>query len=260
MKILLPIALALTLPALNVLAESPEQHGLAIAQEADRRDTGWSDQVARQRMILRDRQNQESVREIRIRTLEVQGDGDKTLVIFDSPGDVRGTAFLSYTHALVPDDQWLYLPSLKRIKRIASANKSGPFVGSEFAFEDISSQEVAKYRYKYLRDEKIDGRDAFVIERYPQYENSGYTKQTVWVDQEMYQPVKIDYYDRKGQVLKTLTIGGYQRYQTRYWRPERMDMVNHQTGKSTTILWSDYRLGVGLTDRSFDQNSLKSAR
>ncbi len=252
----------LVLPALAGAPEpgSAEARGLAIAQEADRRDTGWIDQTAEMKMILRNRQGEESTRELRTKTLEVEGDGDKGLTIFDHPRDVKGTAFLSYSHATRPDDQWLYLPALKRVKRIASKNKSGPFMGSEFAYEDLSSQEVAKYSYRFLREEVLDGRPAFVVERYPQYEHSGYTRQVVWIDQEMYQPLKIEFYDRKDSLLKTLTISGYRQYLGRYWRPDRMDMVNHQTGKSTTLLWSNYRFRTGLTDRDFDRNALKRAR
>lgn len=259
-RLLLTFLLALPALAGAAEAESPEARGLAIAQEADRRDSGWGDQTADMKMILRNRQGEESTRELRTKTLEVEGDGDKGLTIFDHPPDVKGTAFLSYSHATQPDDQWLYLPALKRVKRIASKNKSGPFMGSEFAYEDLSSQEVAKYTYRFLREEELDGRPTFVIERYPQYEHSGYTRQVVWIDQEMYQPLKIEFYDRKNSLLKTLTVSGYRQYLGRYWRPDRMDMVNHQTGKSTTLLWSNYRFRTGLTDRDFDRNALKRAR
>ena len=163
MKRLLLTMLLLSLPLESTLAQSPEEKGLAIAQEADRRDTGWGDQSADMVMVLRNRQGQESTRRIRNRSLEVTGDGDKALSIFDDPADVKGTAFLSFTHATRPDDQWLYLPALKRVKRIASANKSGPFMGSEFAYEDIASQEVDKYTYQWLRNETLEGREVFVL-------------------------------------------------------------------------------------------------
>ncbi len=241
-------------------AETPEEKGLRLAIEMDHRNEGWVSQEADMRMILRNKQGQESIREIRSRTLEVPGDGDKGLSIFDTPADVKGTAFLSYTHATRPDDQWLYLPALKRVKRIASANKSGPFMGSEFAYEDLTSQEVAKYTYKWLRDEPIEGRDCYTVERYPAYENSGYTRQIAWVDKDMYQPLKIEFYDRKNALLKTLTFRDYKQYLEKYWRADVMDMINHQTGKSTRLLWSNYQFKTGLSDRDFDRNSLKRAR
>ena len=113
--------LLLILPLHNAIAETPEEKGLAIAVEADKRDTGWVDQAADLEMILTNKHGQSSQRTMRIKTLEVEGDGDKSLTIFDNPRDIKGTAFLSHTHALKPDDQWLYLPALKRVKRISSA-------------------------------------------------------------------------------------------------------------------------------------------
>lgn len=253
------LALLVTLPMIAT-AETPEEKGLAIAIEADKRDTGWQDQTASLEMVLRNRHGQESTRKIRSKTLEVKSDGDKSMSIFDTPRDIKGTAFLSFTHALKPDEQWLYLPALKRVKRISSNNKSGPFMGSEFSYEDLSSQEVEKYSYKYLRTEKVDGREAFVIERIPAYKHSGYTRLITWLDTEMYQPLKIEFYDRKKSLLKTLTSSGYKQYEGRYWRPEKMSVVNHQTKKSTDLSWTNYKFKTGLKPRDFDRNSLKRAR
>ena len=254
------IIILLCLSLLNVAAQTAEEKGLLIVQEADKRDTGWVDSKANLQMILTNKQGQKSERSIRIVSQEVIGDGDKSLSIFNSPKDIKGTAFLSYTHSLKPDDQWLYLPALKRVKRIASANKSGPFVGSEFAYEDLTSQEVEKYTYKWLKDETIDGKNYFVVEAYPAYENSGYTRQVVWIDSQMYQAVKIDFYDRKNTLLKTLVSSDWSQYLSKYWRPGRMLMTNHQTEKSTELLWEDYEFQVGLTNRDFDKNTLKRSR
>jgi outer membrane lipoprotein-sorting protein len=251
------MTLLLALPA---AAETPEQKGLAIAQEADRRNEGYGDSSATLQMILRNRHGEESKREIRSRTLEVKNDGDKSLIVFDQPKDVAGTALLTYTHKQADDDRWLYLPALKRVKRIASSNKSGPFMGSEFAYEDLGSQEVEKYTYKYLRDETLDGQPTFVIERYPVDKTSGYTRMVVWIDQKEYRPLKLEFYDRKKSLLKTLVLKDYQQYLGKYWRPHTLDMVNHQTGKSTTLSFRDYKFRNGFKDRDFDQNSLQSAR
>jgi outer membrane lipoprotein-sorting protein len=256
---LLAILLFCTLP-LQGHAQTPGEKGLAIASEWDRRDSGFEDSVATMQMVLRNKQGDESTREVRVRTLEVEGDGDKSLSIFDEPADVKGTAFLTFSHINEPDDQWLYLPALKRVKRIASKNKSGPFMGSEFAYEDISSDEVEKYTYRYLRDEACADMECFVVERYPVDENSGYTRQVVWYDKQEYRPQKVVYYDRKNELLKTLTFHDYRQYLDRYWRAMRYEMVNHQTGKSTTLYWKEYRFRNGLTDRDFDKNTLKRVR
>lgn len=254
------LLLLLGLLPLSVGAESAEERGLAIAREADRRDNGFGDNTADMVMTLRNRQGEESTRRIRVASLEVKGDGDKGLSIFDEPADVKGTALLSFTHKTDEDDQWLYLPALKRVKRISSANKSGSFMGSEYAYEDVASQEVEKYTYKYLRDETCEGQSCFVIERYPVDKYSGYTRQTVWFDQAEYRPWKVDYYDRKNSLLKTLTWKDYHRYLGKYWRAGEMFMQNHQSGKSTLLQWSNYKMRVGLKASDFTEASLKRAR
>lgn len=253
-------AVAISLLPFSLIAETAEEKGLAIAVEADRRDEGFGDSTADMTMVLKNRQGDTSTRYIRIKTLEVIGDGDKSMSIFDEPADVKGTAFLTFSHAIEPDEQWLYLPALKRVKRINSKNKSGPFMGSEFAYEDIASQEVEKYTYKYLRDETFNGVECFVIERYPAYEHSGYTRQVGWINKKEYRPEKIVFYDRKNALLKTLTYDGYKQYLGKYWRADKMHMENHQTGKSTTLTWSNYKFKTGLEDRDFNKNSLKRAR
>lgn len=241
-------------------ATTPEAKGLAIAVAADQRDSGWGDWSAEAQMVLRNAQGQESSRQMSMQALEQASDGDKRLIVFDEPRDVKGTAFLVFTKKVGNDDQWLYLPALKRVKRIASNNQSGPFVGSEFAYEDLSSQEVEKYTYKYLRDESMGGLDCYVIERIPTDENSGYTKQISWIDKAEYRLMKVDYYDRKGELLKTLTADGYQTFGKDFWRAGRFTMTNHQTRKSTDLVWSDYVFTQGLTERDFDQSALKRAR
>lgn len=234
--------------------------GLEIAKEVVRRDTGWGDSQATMTMILTNRHGDESRREMRLKSLEVQGDGDKGLTIFDEPRDVKGTAFLSFTHATVPDEQWLYLPALKRVKRISSSNKSGPFMGSEYAFEDLTSFEIEKYEYEFLREDEFDGQKVFVIRNYPLYKKSGYTKQEAWIDQVEYRVLKVDYFDRKGDALKTLVNSDFKQYLDKFWRPHKASMVNHQNGKRTDLIWSEYSFQTGLGEGDFNRNSLQRAR
>jgi len=258
-RVIASLLLLSSLTPLSVLADSTAR-GLEIATEADKRDSGFIDSTAAMKMELKNKQGQTSIREVRVKTLEVEGDGDKALSIFDTPADIKGTASLTYSHALKPDEQWLYLPALKRVKRISSKNKSGPFMGSEFAYEDISSQEIDKYTYKYIKDETLNGIDSFVVERYPAYKHSGYTRQVAWVNKQEYRAEKIDFYDRKNTLLKTLTYSGYKKYLDKFWRADVMHMLNHQTGKSTTLTWSNYQFKTGLTDKDFNRNSLKRAK
>jgi len=244
----------------SVHAETAQEKGLTIIIESDNRDKGWQDSSADMLMTLRNKKGRQSIRQIRVKNLEVEGDGDKGLTVFDQPRDVKGTAFLTYSHALVADEQWIFLPALKRVKRISSSNKSGPFMGSEFAYEDISSFEVAKYSYLYLRDEILDGQDCFVLETRPLYKHSGYTKSTVWIDKDEYRIQKIDFYDRKDSLLKIQRFSDYQQYLGQYWRADTMTMENQQNGKSTTLKWSNYRFQTGLTAKDFEKNDLKRQR
>jgi outer membrane lipoprotein-sorting protein len=261
MKKHVALFLAVLLSTGAAIAETAQQKGLRIATEADVRDSGWGDTTADMVMTLRNRTGKTSSRIIRSKTLEGRSDGDKALSLFDTPADVKGTAMLTFSHGLKPDDQWLYLPALKRVKRISSKNKSGPFMGSEFAFEDLGSQEIEKYSYKYLGEEPCGkGWKCHKIERIPAYKYSGYTKQIAWIDTKEMRPVKIDFYDRKKRKLKTLTWKGYREYIGRYWRANEMFMQNHQTGKSTRLQWKNYKFKTGLSSRDFNKNSLARQR
>lgn len=259
-NLMLTLLLSLTVTAAGLPAQADEAKGLAIAKERKSRDAGWGDSESRTTMILRNARGDESQREIRTAALEVQGDGDKGLTIFDEPRDVKGTAFLNHSHPTTEDDQWLYLPALKRVKRIASRNKSGPFMGSEFAYEDLSSFEIEKYRFNYLRDDSCGEQQCFVLEQVPTDEFSGYSKTIVWLDQQHYQPRKVEYYDRKNSLLKTLTLLDYKQYLDKYWRPHKLSMVNHQTDKSTDLLIHEIRFNTGRTAADFDTNALQRIR
>lgn len=257
---LMSLASAVTADAIDTSSLTPEEAGLAIAVERDTRDLGFHDFSAELRMVLKNRHGETSERSLRSKTLEQETDGDKSLIVFDAPADIDGTSLLTFSHETGDDDQWLYLPALKRVKRISSSNKSGPFVGSEFAYEDISSQEVAEYTYRFIREESLDGVGTFVIEQYPVDPKSGYTRQVVWVDREEYRTLKVDFYDRKDTLLKTLTYEGYEQYLGKYWRPAYMLMVNHQTGKSTELHWESYEFQVGLEESDFNRATLARAR
>jgi len=239
-----------------VIAQRAEDKGLSIALETDARDAGFANWVATAKMILRDEQGGEAVRTFRMMALEQKDDGDKTLAIFDKPADLAGAAVLTYSHALVADDQWLYLPEVKRVKRISSQNKAALFMGSEFAYEDLSSFEVKKYRYRYLRDETLDGHECFVVENVPAYADSAYSKQIEWVDKQLYHPRRLDYYDRQGRLLKTMTFTGYQQYLGKHWRASEQLMENHQTGKATQVIWGPYKFKSNIHDSEFTPQGL----
>lgn len=251
---------ALQAVALVQAEGDPSRRGYQVAEEMARRDNGFQSYKMNMEMVLRDKQGQASSRQIRGSVLEVQGDGDKYIMLFETPADIRGTAFLSYSHSTKPDDQWLYLPSLKRTKRIASESKAGSFMGSEFAFEDMTSQELEKYDYSFQGDDKVGDRAAYRIERLPKYEGSGYTRQIVWVDGERYVPLRIEFYDRRNELLKTLRFDEYKLHVSRFWKAHKMLMENHQSGKSTVIGISTYQFRSNVSEQDFDPQRLEFIR
>ncbi|MCO4782986.1 MAG: outer membrane lipoprotein-sorting protein [Candidatus Cloacimonetes bacterium] len=243
-------------------SEDLVKKGYEVAKFIDERDMGFVNQVSDSEMILRNKHGQTSTRKMKIKILELneEGKGDKSLVVFNHPRAVKGTAFLSFSKTVKPDDQWIFLPALKRVKRIASNNKSGPFMGSEFAYEDISSQDLAKYSYNYVREESKDGSKVHVFERVPRYKNSGYTKQVVWADEKEWRVHKIEFYDRKSSLLKTLTFSDYKQYKNGKWRPDLQTMINHQTGKSTKLTFLNYKFNQKLKSNDFTSAALKRVR
>ena len=133
-------------------------------------------------------------------------------------------------------------------------------MGSEFSYEDLSSFEIEKYSYKYLKDEAVNGEDSFVVEQIPQDKFSGYTKLIVWMDKSHYRVQKIEFYDRKKSLLKTLTFKNYKLFLDKFWRSQLLSMINHQTGKSTDFATHHLTFKTGLTDKDFSKASLKRAR
>ncbi|WP_298903767.1 outer membrane lipoprotein-sorting protein [uncultured Psychroserpens sp.] len=252
--------LLITITALSCVlymnAQTPEQRGLEIAKAAEKADLGFNSSSVELKMTLKNKNGQTSERSLTTKTLELTEDGDKSLIVFNSPKDVKGTATLTFTHKIGSDDQWLYLPSIKRVKRISSNNKSGPFVGSEFAYEDLSSQEVEKYAYKFLEEKN----GLLIVEQDPVDPKSGYTRRLVSYNKDKgYRIEKVEFYDRKNALLKTLTYSDYKLYKNKFWRAGVFNMINHQSNKETRLEFKDYNFDINLTSDDFSQVALKRA-
>ena len=237
-----------------------EDKGLKIALDAEANNEGFGDFTAGLTMVLRDRHGRESTRQMRFKVLEVLDDGDKSLFVFDHPRDVQGTALLTHSHVDEPDDQWLYLPALQRVKRINASSRAGSFMGSEFSYEDMSPGEVREYDYKYLREEPCGELTCTVTEQIPLDKKSGYSRKVVWQDLEELRTWKMELYDRKDSHLKTLTFANYQQYLEKFWRAEEQTMVNHLTGASTVLQWTDFEFGTGIEESEFTQAALRRVR
>ncbi len=227
-----------------------------VAQKNDDIMSGFKDASSEMVMTLVNATGQERERKMKMIVLEKES-GDMSLMKFLSPADVRGTKFLTYEHLDKDDDQWLYLPALKRVKRIASKNKSGSFMGSEFSYEDLSASNMQKYSYKgEAKSVVLKGKRTYTGARYPIDKNSGYTKQVSWIDAKNYLIQKIDYYDRKHELLKTVDFHDYKKI-SGIWRVGKMIMKNHQNDKQTILVWKNEKIKTGLREKNFHKRVLK---
>ena len=229
--------------------------GLAIARAAYAANRGFASERATLAMELVNAYGEVTKRRLVIETLEVGNDGDRSKVTFLSPADVKGTQLLTWTHRTRDDDQWLYLPALRRVKRIATAEVTGSFMGSELSYEDLAGAEVEKFAYRFLDRAELDGRAAAKLERAPRSRSSGYGREVVWLDEEYQNPLRIEYYDRAGALLKVATFAGYRRY-GRLWRAESVTIENVQTKKRTNLRWEERELPANLAPEGFDSARL----
>jgi hypothetical protein len=235
--------------------DTPAARGRAIAELADRWDVGYRGERSDMEMLLTNAHGDTVRRKMTSESLEVKNDGDKSIIEFLWPADVKGTRMLTWAHKRKDDDQWLYLPAIKRVKRISSRNKSGAFMGSEFSYEDLGSQEPEKFEHSFIEETTRAERPSWLLERVPTY-RSGYSKQRLWIDRVYLWPSKIEYFDRKGELLKTSTFAGWKRY-GKYWRPGSIEMTNHQTRKKSKLTWSKRRLPAKLDQTDFDKENLE---
>jgi hypothetical protein len=243
-------------PTRGAESEDPASRGLAIARAADKANEGFVGERATMAMELVNAHGDVTRRKLDVVTLEGTDDGDRSKVMFAWPADVKGTKLLTWTHRKGDDDQWLYLPAIKRVRRISASNKTGSFVGSEFSYEDLAGTEVEKFRYKLIDEPKLGGRDTYHLERVPVDANSGYARQIVWLDKQYQNPLRIEYYDRKNVLLKTATLDGYKQY-GRLWRAGSITMENVQTRKRSVLAWENRQLGIKLSAAEFDSARLE---
>ncbi len=232
-----------------------DDKGYLVAKKSQEANNGFIGERNFMEMHLINANNDKIIRKMNSKIQEKQNEGDRSIISFEWPLDVKGVKMLTWSHKEDDDDQWLYLPSIKRIKRISSSNKSGSFMGSEFSYEDFSSQEIEKYNYRYIKDEEFNKRKTEVIERTTKDQNSGYTKQIIWMDKEYLNPIKIDYYDRKSELLKTAHFLKYKKIK-KWWRAMEMEMINHQTKKRSIIIWNKRDLEVTFQEQEFNKDNL----
>lgn len=248
--------------------KSANKDGRDLAAAIENRDLGYKNSRAEMLMTIANSSGKTTERSLIVELLEVPHGGDQSKLTFEFPADVRGTALLSHPQLKGDDDQWLYMPSINRVKRISSRNKSGAFVGSEFSFEDLSDKSVDDFTYQYLgtsecfldiaNSGKVESTMATCdkLERIPRDKNTGYSKQVLTVEPNALRIVAIDYFDVRGQLLKRLESEQFKLFEGKYWRPLKVSMHNVQTQKTTTLEYKSLDFQVNLHDRDFSRATL----
>lgn len=258
---------SLSFSANTVANSDSEQQGYAIASAVELRDEGFTDSRAMLTMELQSKAGAKTSRRLDISVLENAAEGDKSLIRFTFPADINGTALLTHPDKSKSDEQWLYLPEVRRVKRIGSRNKAGAFVGSEFSFEDMTNKELDDYSYNYLYSlpcneiqahaAEFSDKQCDVIERFPVDKHSGYSKQQLWIENTEQKIIQIEYFDRKKSLLKVFTASGFKLYQDKYWRPSLVEMKNVQTGKVTRLSYQSIVFALGLSEQDFHRSGLR---
>ncbi len=187
------------------------------------------------------------------------GTAEKKMMFFLEPADVRGTAFMnwSYDKPDRSDEQWIYLPALKKIKRISSEGRGDAFMGSDFAYEDLATRQPSLDNHSFLRSETLEGSECLVVESIPRDRKSSlYSKMVSWIRPDTWIGLRREYYDARGALLKTLAIrrigevGGY-------WMIFETEMKNAQTGHATRMSFSGVKLDTGIKESLFSERSLE---
>ena len=192
--------------------------------------------------------------------LSGSGDLDKILVRFTAPRDVENTALLTWEGKDGADDQWLYLPTVKKPKRIAASGKKNRFMGTDFAYEDLRPENVAANRYEMVKSEAVDGVECFVIDATPATErqaaDSGYSRRRIWVRKDTLVTVKREYYDKQAKLEKVETHRKLVNLAGPAWRADEIEMQDVVNGTRTLIVVESRAVNRGLKDDFFTETEL----
>ena len=257
------IATFLILCILIAIAQAEYQlTGLDIAKKWDEREMG-KDLSSKANFTLINKRGQQRVRKTRRNWIDMEGKkgfDKKTIIFFDKPSDVRGTSLLNWSYLDIEkdDDQWLYLPALRKIKRIAASDKEKAFMGSDLTFDDMGDRQVEEDSHKLVKTEDYNGRSCYVVEMIPKEKDYMYSKKLKWIDTEELIDYKTDFFDRKGRFLKRQIIEW--KKVDDIWVISKMTVKNEQTGHSTVVEITDIKLNSGLRERIFTKKEMESGR
>jgi len=248
---------ALTLSSLFAIT------GEEIAQKVHDRDDG-DNSVSKMKMILIDKNNKKRVRDLETFTKD-KGEDKLKLMFFLTPADVKNTAFLTYDYedSSKDDDQWLYLPELQKVKRIASSDKSSSFMGSDFTYSDLTSRNVQDYTYEIMKETKVGSHMTWQMLVTPKTEKTiaetGYTKSIVFVRQDNFVIVQALNYIKAGKKLKYMMVKGLEKIDG-IWTITQMQMVTKKAKKTlhkTIFEFSDIKYNQNLDESLFTTRTLE---
>lgn len=198
----------------------------------------------------------------RVLTMLRKNDGrnQKYFMYFHEPGDVRGTAFLVWKYPEKDDDRWIFVPAVNMVRRIAARDSRSSFVGSDFSYEDVSGRDLSADTHSFLREEKLNDADCYVVQSVPKT-SADFTKKVSWIDKKTFLPLKEEYYDAQGELARVFTAdrvenvgGGGKSYPTAV----RRTMKNVKSGHATEVTFTDIAYGVGLDESVFTEAALQT--
>lgn len=206
-------------------------------------------------MVLRNSRNETRTRTLYAKSRKLPGDLTRSLVRFLTPSDVAGTAFLFVEHKERDDDQYMYLPALKVVKRIVGKQKQAKFMGSDFTYADLEWRDLEQASYARQPDEKVGRDPCHVIDSKPK-KKEAYSKIRAWIRKKDYVPLRVQFFDPHGKPLKVLFIKEIKRIQKSLWITQ-LKMANRQTGHSTFLRISEIKLRDDLASEEFSVRALK---
>jgi outer membrane lipoprotein-sorting protein len=251
---------AAILPALPAGAEPT---GREVMERVDARDDG-DNAVQDMEMILIDKNGNQRTREIRSFRRD-QGEDTHSILFFLSPSDVKDTGFLTYDYdeADKDDDQWLYLPALKKTKRIASGDKSGSFMGSDFSYADLTTRELDNYDYTFLKEGEVDGHPVWIVLAVPktddEIEETGYTKSIFFVRQDNDVVIRSKHWVEDGNREKYFEVEKLEKIDG-IWVATEMEMTTKKGSRTlhkTVIKARNVRFNQGLPEDQFTVRQLE---
>ncbi|MBN2274350.1 MAG: outer membrane lipoprotein-sorting protein [Bacteroidales bacterium] len=201
-----------------------------------------------------DSKGSERVRQITTATRKF-GETNKTMIKFISPPDVKGTAMLIYDYKSSGDDMWIYLPALRKTRRIVSHEKGKNFMGSEFTNADMSKPNMNDFQYKILGTEDYEGKTCWKIESACNNETvadeNGFSRKISYIEKETYLCHKVEFYDIRGDLHKTQYIRQYKKQPNGKYFAYQMEMKNEQNGRKSILIVDKFQTGSTLPESAF---------